>query len=166
MVCIFPHCLWQVYLQWEGGRAPSRHPTLHISGWAQGQEHIWLTWRFVCGVSLLCFRFHNLHTDTHTHIPMLTCCCAAGDCVHKAAAPANKQQTQHTGALLHKQTNTPAAPGKSLWQSAEAGKANKTNSLIYMTVACFTLACRGNDRVKLCSQQQLMKSDGPICSIL
>lgn len=156
-----------------GGRGGSRHPTLHFSGWAQGQEHIWLTGRFVCRVSFLSFRFHNLsaytHAHTHPHIHThytrtfceLTCCCA-----HKAAAMAHKQQTQHTSALLHKQTNTPAAPGKSLWQSAEGGKANKTNSLIYMTVACFTLACRGNDRVKLCWKQQVMKSDGPICGIV
>lgn len=129
------------------------------SGWLEG---------FVCGVSFLCLLFHNLgaHTHTHMHFHKLTCCCAAGACVHKAAATAHKQQIRHTGVLLHKQTNTPAAPGKSLWQSAEGGKANKTNSLIYMTVACFTLAWRGNDRVKLCWKQQVMKSDGPICSIL
>lgn len=132
----------------------------------------WLWGVCVCGASLLCFKFHNsrthihAHTLTLTHHRELTCCWAAAACVHRAAATAHKHKARHTGALLHKQTNTPAAPGKSLWQSAEGGKANKTNSLIYMTVACFTLACWGNDRVKLCWKQQVMKSDGPICGIL
>lgn len=114
-VCIFPHCLWQLVVPapgwgWWWG-APSRHPTLHFSGCAQGQEHIWLTGRFVCGVSFLSFRFHNLHTQkhththTHTHIHArtfceLTCCCAAGVCVHKQKNPAHRctptQTNKHT----------------------------------------------------------------------
>lgn len=123
---------------YAGGGAPSRHPTLHFSGWARCQEHIWLTGRFVCGVSFLSFRFHNLHARTHTHTRThtyartfceLTCCCAARVCVRKAANASHR--------CTPTQTNTPAALGKWLWQSAEGEEANKTNSLIYMTVAFY-----------------------------
>lgn len=138
------------------------------SGWLGGVCAVCHFW--VCD-STTCMHTHpHAHTQTHARTCCeLTCCRAAGESASHTKQWRRRQQQQqprHTGALLHKQTNTPAAPGKSLWQSAEGGKANKTNSLIYMTVPCFTLACRGNDRVKLCGKQQVMKSDGPICGIV
>lgn len=47
-VCIFPPLFVTVGCTCAGGEGwgwgvPSRHATLHFSGWAQGQEHIWLT---------------------------------------------------------------------------------------------------------------------------
>lgn len=51
------------------------------------------------------------------------------------------------------------------WQSAGVGKASKTNSFIYMTVACFTLARCGNDGAKRYWKQQVMKSDRPVCRL-
>lgn len=175
-VCIFPPLFVTVGCTCAGGEGwgwgvPSRHATLHFSGWAQGQEHIWLTkggrgFR-LCVCMCVCFRFRNFHTHKpHSHIQSSLVAVQPEHVCIKQQQQHTNSKTRHTGALLHKQTNTPAAPGKSLWQSAEGGKANKTNSLIYMTVACFTLACRGNDRVKLCWKQQVMKSDGPICGIL
>lgn len=74
-----------------GGGAPRRQSTLHFSGWAQGQEHIWFTGRF--GASHVISVFH---TRTHTHKP--TCCCAAR-VKAAAAAGVHKQQSRHTGAL-------------------------------------------------------------------
>lgn len=50
-------------------------------------------------------------------------------------------------------------------RSAEGGKTSKTNSLIYMTVACFTLAGRSDDGAELCWKQQVMKSDRPVCCV-
>lgn len=73
---------WSYLRRREG--APSRHPTLHFSGWARGQEHIWLLGRLARRVSSPSFRSHP---DTHP-LPrlQLTCCCAAIAGVCKAAA--------------------------------------------------------------------------------
>jgi len=65
--CVYsPPLFVTVGCTWAGGAGggASMHPTLHFSGWAQGQEHIWLTVRFVCEVS----DYDDTHTHTHTHL--------------------------------------------------------------------------------------------------
>lgn len=102
-----------------------------------------------------CHRRVSGSTRTHTHFHA----CSSLVAVQRPSARAKQQPRRR---------RTPTQTNKHTccsWQSAEGGKTSKTNSLIYMTVACFTLAGRCNDGAQLCWKQQVMKSDGPVCCL-
>lgn len=90
-----------LYLCWGGGG----YSRLCISvGWSGGQEHIWFTGSFVCGVSLLCFTCRNLRAHTHSlarvHTFTSMTCCYAPALVARKANPAHwrtpTQTNKHT----------------------------------------------------------------------
>lgn len=87
-----------------GVGGPNRDPTLHFSGWAQGQEHIWFPGCSTRDVRVTSQPPQHTHTHTLTHRAHLLPCSQIPTCaksMHKQQKPAHWFPPTQTNKQTH-----------------------------------------------------------------